>query len=127
MRESRPGCPSATVLVVDDESDQLGLVTAYLHREGCTVIAVASAEQAMSLPTDLTIDLMILDLRLPGMNGWDLAAELGRRFPGCPVAISSVLEVEHYPPEADEMLPKPISRAQISALLARRVPGWSVA
>jgi len=116
---------SATVLVVDDESDQLGLVTAYLHREGCTVIAVSSAEQAMALPTDLAIDLMILDLRLPGMSGWDLATELGRRFPGCPVAISSVLEVEHYP-EADDMLPKPISRAQISALLARRVPGWSV-
>ena len=123
MRE-RPGRSTATVLVVDDESDQLGLITAYLHREGCTVVAVASAEQAMALPTDLTLDLMILDLRLPGMNGWDLAAELGRRFPGCPVAISSVLEVEHYP-RADDSLPKPISRAQISALLARRVPGWS--
>lgn len=118
------GGPSATVLVVDDESDQLGLITAYLHREGCTVIAVASAEQAMSLPTDLTLDLMILDLRLPGMSGWELASELGVRFPGCPVAISSVLEVEHYP-QADDTLPKPISRAQISALLARRVPGWS--
>jgi DNA-binding response OmpR family regulator len=121
-----PGRPPVTVLVVDDESDQLGLVTAYLHREGCTVIAASSAEQAMALPTDLEIDLMILDLRLPGMSGWDLAAELGKRFPGCPIAISSVLDVEHYP-EADEMLPKPISRAQISALLARRVPGWSVA
>ena len=37
---------SATVLVVDDEPDQLGLLTAYLHREGCTVIAMSTGEQA---------------------------------------------------------------------------------
>ena len=33
-------CP--TVLVVDDEPDQLGLMTTFLNREGCTVIAAAS-------------------------------------------------------------------------------------
>lgn len=115
---------SATVLVVDDEPDQLGLLTAYLHREGCTVIAVATGEQALALPVDLHLDLMILDLLLPGMNGWRLAEELGRQFPGCPVVITSVLDVQDYP-KADETLPKPVSRSQLAAVLARSIPGWA--
>jgi CheY-like chemotaxis protein len=115
---------SATVLVVDDEPDQLGLLTAYLHREGCTVIAVATGEQALALPPDIQLDLMILDLLLPGMTGWKLAGELGRLFPGCPVVITSVLDVQDYP-KADDTLPKPVSRSQVAAVLARSVPGWA--
>lgn len=115
---------SATVLVVDDEPDQLGLLTAYLHREGCTVIAVATGEQALALPADIHLDLMILDLLLPGMTGWRLAGELGHKFPGCPVVITSVLDVRDYP-EADETLPKPVSRSQLAAVLGRSIPGWA--
>jgi CheY-like chemotaxis protein len=112
-------CP--TVLVVDDEPDQLGLITTFLNREGCTVIAAASGEHALSLPLDLPVDLMILDLLLPGVDGWQLAAELKTRFPGCPVAITSVLDVQDYP-SAEESLPKPVTRAQIAAILSRHIP-----
>lgn len=121
MDVARPVTRCPTVLVVDDEPDQLGLMTTFLNREGCTVIAVASAEHALSLPPDLPVDLMILDLLLPGVDGWQLAAELKIRFPGCPVAITSVLDVEDYP-SAEESLPKPVTRAQIAAILARRIP-----
>lgn len=116
-------CP--TVLVVDDEPDQLGLITTFLNREGCTVIAAASGEHALSLPSDLTVDLMILDLLLPGVDGWQLAAELKTRFPGCPMAITSVLDVEDYP-SAEESLPKPVTRAQIAAILSRLLPDRAV-
>ncbi len=112
------------MLVVDDEPDQLGLLTAYLHREGCTVIAVGTGEQALALPADLHLDLMIIDLLLPGMDGWRLAGELGRQFPGCPVVITSVLDVQDYP-KADETLPKPVSRSQLAAVLARSIPWWA--
>ena len=119
---ARAVSPCPTVLVVDDEPDQLGLITTFLNREGCTVIAAVSAEHALALPADLAVDLMILDLLLPGVDGWRLAAELRNRFPGCPVVISSVLDVQDYP-AAEELLPKPVTRAQLAAILARRVPG----
>ena len=112
-------CP--TVLVVDDEPDQLGLITTFLNREGCIVIAAVSGEHALSLPSDLPVDLMILDLLLPGVDGWQLAVELKTRYPGCPVAITSVLDVQDYP-SAEESLPKPVTRAQIAALLSRHIP-----
>jgi CheY-like chemotaxis protein len=113
-------CP--TVLVVDDDPDQLGLMTTFLNREGCTVIAAISGEHALSLALDLPVDLIILDLLLPGVDGWQLAAELKTRMPGCPVAITSVLDVRDYP-SAEDLLPKPVTRAQIAALLSRHLPG----
>ncbi len=112
---------SPTVLVVDDEPDQLHLITTFLRREGCTVVAAADGERALSLPPDLTVDLMILDLLLPGVDGWHLAAKLRTRFPGCPVAITSVLDVGDYP-NSEDSLPKPVTRAQIAALLSRHLP-----
>ncbi len=115
-------CP--TVLVVDDEPDQLGLITTFLNREGCIVIAAASGEHALSLPPDLPVDLMILDLLLPGVDGWQLTTELKTRYPGCPVAITSVLDVQDYP-SAEESLPKPVTRAQIAAFLSRHIPDRS--
>lgn len=103
-------------LIVDDEPDQLVLLTAYFHRAGCTVIGVPTAEQALALPPDVRLDLMVLDLRLPGIDGWQLTSRLRARYPDCPIAITSVLDVDDYP-AADAVLPKPVTRAQVAKLV----------
>ncbi len=112
-----------TVLIVDDEPDQLGLMTAYFTRAGCTVIALSTAEQAIALPAAIKLDLMLLDLLLPRIDGWELTKRLRERYPRCPIAITSVLEPEHYP-QADAVLPKPVTKAQIRRLLATTIPRW---
>ncbi len=109
--------PAFTALIVDDEPDQLSLLTTYFHRAGCSVIAVHDAERALALPADLALDLMVVDLRLPGMDGWQLAHLLRERYPRCPIAITSVLDVDDYP-DADAVLPKPVTRAHIETLIA---------
>jgi CheY-like chemotaxis protein len=105
-----------TTLIVDDEPDQLDLLTAYFHRAGCTVIGVANAENALALPADLNLDLIVLDLRLPGIDGWQLTSSLRNRYPDCPITITSVLDVDDYP-AADAVLPKPVTRAQVAELV----------
>jgi len=112
--------PIPTVLIVDDEPDQLGLLTAYFYRAGCSVIGLADAEQALALPREVELDLMVLDLRLPGMDGWELTDRLRARYPRCPIAISSVLDVQDYP-AADGVLPKPVTKAHIQRLLSSTV------
>lgn len=112
-----------TVLIVDDEPDQLGLLTAYFTRAGCTVIALSTAEQALGLSTAIGLDLMLVDLMLPRIDGWELAKRLRALYPSCPIAITSVLEPEHYP-RADAVLPKPVTKAQIRHLLATTIPRW---
>ena len=114
-----------TVLVVDDSDDQRGLLTRYFERAGCTVVAVGSAEDAIVSYTDSIPDLAVIDLVLPGISGWDLAARLKSECPSCTVAISSVLDTTDYPPDAEAVLPKPFTGAQVRRVLRDHVPGWS--
>ncbi len=114
--------PSPTILVVDDEPDQLELLSTYFRRAKCLVVTAIDAEHALHLPAQIRPDLMVLDLRLPGIDGWELTARLRALYPGCPIAITSVLDVVDYP-AADSVLPKPVTAGHIKALLLRTFPG----
>jgi signal transduction histidine kinase/FixJ family two-component response regulator len=65
-----------TVMIVDDDDDQRELVRSILEPIGFTVLAAADAEQCLTMAGDLAPDLFILDISMPGMNGWDLARAL---------------------------------------------------
>lgn len=47
-----------------------------------------------------TGDPLVLDPRPPGMDGWELTDRLRSRYPRCPIASTSVLDVGDYPPPA---------------------------
>lgn len=69
-----------TVLVVDDEEDILELVKYNLAKEGYTVVAVASGEDALAAARTKQPDAVVLDLMLPGLDG----LEVCRRMKGDP-------------------------------------------
>ena len=114
------------VLIVDDSEDQRHLLRRHFEMAGCDVVVAESAEAAIVAYEADEPDLAVIDLMLPGMNGWDLSDRIRSDRPECSVAISSVLDVEDYPP-ADAALPKPVSRASIRRLLSTCVPGWAAA
>ncbi len=66
----------AKILVVDDEEDILELVRHHLNREGYEVRCAASGEQALQAATAESMDLVILDLMLPGIDGLEVARRL---------------------------------------------------
>jgi DNA-binding NtrC family response regulator len=75
------------VLIVDDErviADSLAIIFA---NEGYDARAVYSAEQALQLFSEWVPNLAILDVRLPGMNGIELAIQLKEKYPECKVAL----------------------------------------
>ena len=110
---------SARVLVVDDEPDELALIVRHLRRLGYEVLASKSAEEALSDEDDLrAVDVAIVDLRLPGMGGWELVDVLHARRPGLPVIITSVLDPDDYP-QVEAWLPKPFTGEGVQAALAR--------
>lgn len=113
-----------TVLVVDDSEDQAQLLRRYLEKAGCSVTTTLSAEDAIISYRATTPDLAIIDLLLPGMDGWELVAQLRRDLPGCAIAVTSVLDKAKYP-VADAILPKPFTGAQVRKVLADLVPGRS--
>ncbi|MFH1985098.1 MAG: response regulator transcription factor [Pseudomonadota bacterium] len=65
-----------TILAVDDEEDILELVRFNLTREGFRVITAETGEAALKLARSESIDLIILDLMLPGMDGLEVARRL---------------------------------------------------
>ena len=64
------------ILVVDDEEDILELVRYHLDREGYVVACAATGEEALKLASKTPLDLLVLDLMLPGMDGLEVARHL---------------------------------------------------
>ena len=70
------------MLVVDDDPAVRSVLCRTMEAEGCTVHAAADGLEALTvLATALHIDVVITDLRMPRMDGWQLAAELAVRYP----------------------------------------------
>jgi len=109
---------SARVLVVDDEPDELALIARHLRRLGHEVVLAKSAEEALVDEEHLMVDVAVVDLRLPGMGGWELVDVLRARRPGLPVIVTSVLDPDDYP-QVDAWLPKPFTGEGVQAALAR--------
>lgn len=114
------------VLVVEDSEDQRDLLRAYFEKAGCDVVTVKNAEEALIAYADLTPELAVVDLVLPGMDGWALIERLRADVPDCAIAVTSVLDSRRYP-DAEAILPKPFTRAQIVTVLEECVPRWSEA
>lgn len=111
------------VLVVEDSDDQRDLLRAYFEKAGCAVTTVKNGEEAVGAYDALHPDLAIVDLVLPGMDGWELVERLREDVPDCAVAVTSVLDSRKYP-DADAILPKPFTRAQVLRVLEDCVPRW---
>ncbi len=68
--------PEPFILIVDDDRDDLEMLTVYLRHRGFGVIAASNAEAAMDVATTMTPALILLDLRMPGLSGWLAAGQL---------------------------------------------------
>jgi CheY-like chemotaxis protein len=67
------------VLVVEDEVDSMEMVQEILEYYGVRCVPASTAEDALNELRSLQPTLIIIDLALPGMDGWSLLAEIQRR------------------------------------------------
>jgi CheY-like chemotaxis protein len=70
--------PGETILVVDDSPLNLKLTDILLRKEGYRVVTASDAEQALAILNSLHPDLILIDIRLPGMDGLELTRRLKR-------------------------------------------------
>ena len=75
----RGGVPMQ-ILLVDDDVDTLQLVSIHLKREGYTVLNADNAEAALTLLETHKVDLAIVDVMMPGMNGFELTETLTKDY-----------------------------------------------
>lgn len=119
------------ILVVDDNDSNRGLLTRRLGRDGHQVIEAISGRTALDLLGAHEVDLILLDLLMPELNGFQVLAKLkaDERLRGIPVVIISGLTdmdgiIRCIEAGAEDYLPKPINsvllNARISACLERK-------
>jgi len=68
-----------TILVVDDERHIVDLIRLYLERDGFAVVSASNGDEALTVEARHAPDLVILDLMLPGRDGFEVCRELRRR------------------------------------------------
>jgi len=77
----------ATILIVEDEKNLLKSLTITLEMDGHRVVAVKKAEEALAYLGKEVFDVILTDLRLPGMDGIELLKRVKRLQPGAEVLI----------------------------------------
>ncbi|MHB8573876.1 MAG: response regulator [Dehalococcoidia bacterium] len=111
IAEDRPGyLPAAPILVVDDEPDIRTVVRMCLEGEGYTVSLAVNGRDALERITTQRPAVILLDLNMPVMTGWELVGELRARCIDVPVLFMSAgraakIDAERY--GVAGWLPKP--------------------
>jgi CheY-like chemotaxis protein len=106
------------ILIVDDDDDFRGALRQVLQEEGCTVLDAADGKAALRSLRVSTPDLVILDLMMPVMNGWDLYARMQEdpALVGIPVAVlSGVARMRPFGPMHE--IHKPVGLSSLQGLL----------
>ena len=113
-------------LVVEDDDTAADLIRLLLESEGFVTVRASSAEQALAMAPHHELSLIILDVRLPGMDGWEFLRRI-RDVPSLstvPVVVAAVDVDANLAAAsgASAVLQKPIGRAELKATLASQ--GW---
>lgn len=106
-----------TILAVDDESSMRRLMENVLAARGYRVLTAENGEQALSMLQDQSIDLLLCDVIMPGMDGYQLAANVQQLYPAVRIQLISGYAGEqyHYQDNAltRQMLHKPVDLASL--------------
>ncbi|HEV8322197.1 MAG TPA: response regulator [Myxococcota bacterium] len=112
------------VLVVDDESALRLTVAANLELEGLEVVEAASGEEALALAVAQPFDLVLTDVRMPGMSGVELYRRLREARSDVPVVLMTAFALEALIEQAVQegafaVLPKPFDVQDVLPVLIR--------
>lgn len=121
------------ILVIEDEASIRNIAKAYLEQEGFRVIWTDNGPEALEIVRQRPLDLIILDLNLPGMDGMEVAARLRQESDVYILMLTARAEetdrVAGLRIGADDYLTKPFSPrelvARVQAILRRRRSGSS--
>ena len=115
-----------TVLIVEDEPKMLRLLELNLSDEGYTTRSAASAEAALSLLRQESVDLVLTDLRLPGMDGLEFLQAAKRVSAALPVVVMTAYgtvetAVEAMKAGASDYVLKPFSLEEVKLIIRKEL------
>lgn len=117
-----------TILVADDDANIRELVCLFLRNDGFTTVEAVDGKQALAVYQETPVDLVVLDIMMPVMDGWALCRELRRLNAELPLLMLTARgetweKVKGFELGTDDYLTKPFDplelTVRVKALLKR--------
>jgi CheY-like chemotaxis protein len=110
------------ILVIEDEKNIREILEEILSSAGHTVTQAENGEEGIELFKNCKMDLVITDLGMPGLSGWEVADRIKTINPHTPVILSTGWGVKYNPSDhqkenVDRILSKPFNMQQILSLI----------
>ena len=124
LTESKP-----KILVVDDNKDNADIIKDYLESRGHPITVAYSGEEALEVFEELKPQLVLLDVMMPGKDGWEVCRDM-KRHPslGSSVRIIMVTALDDWMNKrqaiqtgADDFVEKPFELARLGAAVDRNL------
>jgi Response regulators consisting of a CheY-like receiver domain and a winged-helix DNA-binding domain len=118
----------AKILVADDDAHIRKLITLYLRNEGFDLVEAADGIEALAVMENSVVDIVILDIMMPHMDGWELCREIRRLYPEIPLLMVTAKgeanqKVKGFQLGTDDYVTKPFDPVElvmrVKALLKR--------
>jgi DNA-binding NtrC family response regulator len=116
----------ANILIVEDEQKMLRLLELKLSEEGWTIFSAGDAETGLKILSRETIDLVLSDIKLPGMNGIEFLQAIRRAHTDTPVVLMTAYgsvekAVEAMKSGANDYVLKPFSLDEIALVVGKEL------
>lgn len=122
----KPDLSDKTILVADDDVEILGLVTRHLRMSSAKLLEASDGEEALKLARRERPDLVVLDVMMPGMTGWEVCRAIREDDALANTGVIMLTGIGERLNEmtsplygADEYLDKPFDFRDLDALIER--------
>jgi DNA-binding NtrC family response regulator len=115
---------SVSILVVDDESMMRNLLERILSRDGYQVLSAEDGQDALKVLEKESVDIIISDLKMPRMSGFELLKAVKKDYPGIAMIMMTAYGDTYTVKDAlllgaDEYITKPFKSFEISLVVER--------
>ena len=118
-----------TILIVDDEKNYLVVLEALLGAEGYEIVTANDAKAALATVREADLDMLITDMKMPGMSGMELLEECKKMKPELPVIMMTAfgtieMAVEAIKKHAYDYIQKPFENEQLKQTVKKALENY---
>jgi DNA-binding NtrC family response regulator len=117
----------ARILIADDDAASCELFAEVLEREGYQVDQVQTGDEALSRLPEKLYDLLLVDVRMPGMTGLEVTRAVRKEYPCMPILVMTAFgsmetAVEAIHEGSFDFISKPMNLEELKKTVARALP-----
>lgn len=116
------------ILVVDDNEDNANIIRDYLEARGYPIFVAYNGDEAMELFKKVQPVVVLLDVMMPGRDGWQVCREMKAGAEGRPLRVVMVTALQDWMDKrqaletgADDYVEKPFELAKLAAVVERNI------